>query len=102
MPDRTIDDWQAILQRVIDGLPGGLSGGESFEHEGLGVRVHSLDSLPGRLSASVGRSPQFREFEHCHKLRHRDADAELILAYAEHRSGVLVDMTMLLRPLRGG
>jgi hypothetical protein len=102
VPDRTIDDWQAILRRMIDGLPGALSDGGSFDHEKLYVKVDGIDSFPRRLSASMGRSSQFREFERCHKLRHRDGNSELILAYVEHRSGGLVDMTMLLRPLRSG
>lgn len=98
VPDRKIDDWRAVLRRMIDGLPDSSSCGRTFDLEGFSVEVRSIDSLPGRLSAYFGRSAQFREFEHCHKLRHRDSAAELILAYAEHRSGGLVDMTMLLRP----
>jgi hypothetical protein len=97
VPDRTIAQWRSLLGRVIERWPEVVQGTQPLDHQGFGVEVDHIGSLPKRLLALVGRPPQFREFEACHRLRHRDIAADLVLAYAEHRTGGLVDMTLLLR-----
>jgi hypothetical protein len=95
--DRTMEQWRLLLRRVIERLPEMEGGGRPFEHEGLVVEVDRVGSLPGRLFASMLRTEQLREFNVSHQLRHRDSAGDLVLAYAEHRTGGLVDVTFLMR-----
>ncbi|MFQ5590470.1 MAG: lipopolysaccharide kinase InaA family protein [Phycisphaerae bacterium] len=57
-----------------------------------------IESLASRIAATLFGSSHRRTFERCHALRHRDVQAELILAYVEHRSSGLIDCTVLVRP----
>ena len=57
-------------------------------------------SLAEQIRLTFGASPHQRAFEQCHRRRHRDDPADLILGYAEHRTAGLVDATVLIRPSR--
>ena len=102
VPDRTRGEWQVILgaaavtesnrHRVIDLAPG----------TGLLFEIRRPDHLGERLSWTLRGSPHRRAFERCHRRRHRDLPAELLLAYMEHRTTGLVDATVLVRPDRPG
>lgn len=102
--DRTIDEWRILLGEALPSLnfaPAGGRGDTPFIHEcdGLVMNVRPMTGLMRRLAQTLGGSADRAMFERCHKLRHRDAEAGLVLAYAEHRRGGLVDCTVSIRPV---
>ena len=119
-PEREISDrddstWRAILEALVTtevakrlgtrGTPTGPGRSgcvveETFDYDGFHVEMARVRGLIGRLSATLRGSVHRRAFTRSHRLRHRDVPADLILACAEHRSGGLVDATLLVRPYR--
>lgn len=98
VPDRTVAQWRELL----GSLP---SDGAGFEKAGPRVgdgRVSfewtTVGGLFERIRSTFAASKHRRAFEDCHRRRHRDLHAALVLGYAEHRVGGLVDATVLLRP----
>lgn len=97
VPDRTPGEWREILDQLL----GGDSGDPQLEatqlRAGLVIERKQLTGMVDRLAATVGRSAHQRQFESCHRDRHRDRPASLLLGYAEHSSGGLIDETWLIR-----
>lgn len=98
VPDRTVAEWRELLA-------GPLGDELGFDEAACGacdgpVRLKRtiLRRLSERLRSTLTASADRRAFESCHERRHRDMPAELVLGYAEHRTGGLVDVTILLRP----
>lgn len=102
VPDRSADEWRAILTPVSEAINNGESVDDAVKRSGLELVVSHRSRLLERVSSIWGGPGQRRVFEQCHRRRHRDDRAELILAYAEHRRGGLVDVTYLVRPKRAG
>lgn len=100
VPDQTEDEWRAILDPLLRRVSAARTAREAFDHGGMQVEVDRPRRLIDRLTRMFLRTPHRRVFERCHALRHRDRGGELILAYGEHRSGGLVDRTMLVRSVR--
>lgn len=98
VPDRTIEEWRELLAVPLSGAPD-LDETVCGTRDGP-VRLERtiLRRLSERLRSTMTSSAHRRAFERCHERRHRDLPAELILGYAEHRTGRLVDVTILLRP----
>ncbi len=101
IPDRDYGDWQKPLGRILENVAGVHPLRVSLNHDGLEVEVTHVGGLASRLHATLRGSAHWRVFRRCHELRHRDVAAELILGYAEHKRGGLVDTTVLIRPGRG-
>lgn len=86
--NRTVEQWRGELAALLAGQSSELLM-ERFRSGGVS------DSVAWLLHGSPAR----RAFEHCHRLRHRDECAELVLGYAERRNSVgLVDEAMVVRP----
>ena len=94
VPDRSLDEWRRILEKTL--LPGDES--EPPTDSGLSVEIRRAGGVRERLTWALTGSPHRRSFERCHKLRHRDTPARLILGFAEHHSAGLIDKTALFRP----
>jgi hypothetical protein len=101
VPDRSESDWRAIVKPLVVSMGNACRCGDVLDHAELQVEISRPGRFSRRLLAMLLGSPQRRMFERCHKLRHRDVGGELILAYVEHWSRGLVDVTMLIRPKRG-
>jgi RIO-like serine/threonine protein kinase len=99
VPDRTEDEWRAILDSLLHRVSAARTAREAFDHGGMQIEVGRPRRLVDRLRGTLLRTPHRRAFERCHALRHRDRAGELILAYGEHRSGGLVDRTLLVRSM---
>ncbi|MGD2108345.1 MAG: lipopolysaccharide kinase InaA family protein [Phycisphaerae bacterium] len=99
VPDRTEDEWRSILEPLLCGssLP---ASGEVVSAGGVLVQVEDVGGLLARVRANWFKRPHRRAFEQCHRSRHRDIHAELILGYGEHRTSGLIDRTVLVRPQR--
>lgn len=102
--DKTLAEWRTLLGEALPSLSSPLAGerGDTpFIHEcdGLVMNVRSVTGLMLRVAHTLGRSSDRAVFERCHRLRHRDSEAELVLGYAEHRRGGLVDCTVSIRPV---
>ena len=98
VPDRTAAEWRELFAGSLSDAPG-------FDETVCGnsdgpVRLERtiLRGLAQRLRSTITASAHRRAFESCHVRRHRDLPADLVLGYAEHRTGWLVDITILLRP----
>ncbi len=100
VPDRSCEDWVRVLSALpkaaCDSWPteGVLDGGH------LSYRATRSASWLDRIVRTIAGSPDRKIFERSHKQRQRGLSGELILAYAEHRSVGLIDMTILIRPNR--
>lgn len=97
IPDRTVEDWRAILEPIVE-RANTLAPGDIFDHGELCAQLGEPLGYLRRVAAVVFRTAAWREFERCHHLRHRDIFADLIMAYGEHRSNGLIDRTILVRP----
>lgn len=96
-PDRTVAWWRSVLPEFLrlgdrsttcSDSPTSLGGArvERFQPRGLWERVSwALRGSPARLN-----------FERCHRTRHRDVSAPLVLAVAERRRWGLVDTAILV------
>ncbi len=100
VPDRTAAQWRELLAFFP-------SDGVGFEKAGPRVGVGdgrvsfewaTVQGLLERIRSTFAASKHRHVFEGCHRRRHRDLSAALVLGYAEHRVGGLVDATVLLRP----
>jgi hypothetical protein len=100
VPDRSLDDWRAILTPISKAIINGRPAEDVPGGDGLEVDVRHPSNLGERVSSAWGGTQQRKVFEQCHRRRHRDEGAELILAYAEHRRMGLVNATFLVRPKR--
>ncbi len=100
VPDRTEDDWCALLNPPARSLADGRAAVGAFDQSGLHVETNRLERLVERVSATCFGSAHWRVFERSHRMRHRDVPAELILAYAKHQRHGLIDATVLIRPTR--
>ncbi len=92
-PDRTVGQWQALLR-------GAVLRGESAEVAGQGEVIFEEMVAEGWMQRMMWRvygSPCRRAFETCHRARHRDQPAELVLGYVEHRRGWGVDRAIMIR-----
>ncbi len=96
--DRTATQWRELLAS----LPGGGLGSDTTEpgvgDSRVGFEWATLRGLFERIRATIAGSDHRRAFESCHRRRHRDLNAALVIGYAEHRVGGLVDTTVLIRP----
>lgn len=101
MPDRTQSEWRAILAPLVETMRDAHAPDDVLDHHRLRVEIRRVEGLLKRLLAAFRGPAQRRVFERCHKRRHRDVPDGLILACVEHRSGGLVDATVLIRPSRG-
>lgn len=98
VPDQTVADWRAFLGPLLPTMTDLRATGATFDHNGLHLELRRLTPFVKRVLAALRETAHKRFFERCHKLRHRDVPAELILGYAQHRRAGLVDATMLIRP----
>lgn len=100
VPDRDEAAWRSLLARAIDPL-GEMQDCEiHLRNDGLSFETCRVAGITAQISATLVGSAQRSRFERCHMERHRDVKNELLLAYAEHRRGGLVDAVALIRPLR--
>ena len=100
VPDRTTGQWRAILTPISEGLGRGEPVEDAANRNGLELEVSLPRGPLQRVSWVWGGPGQRKVFEQCHRRRHRDETADLILAYVEHRRAGLVDATFLVRPER--
>lgn len=102
VPDRTSAQWRTILD---DAIPLCLrQTGPAYELALPQAGVSMMGRRPGGLGETViwrlTGSPGRRAFEECHRARHRDRPAELVLGVIERRVvGRVVD-SAVLRPIR--
>lgn len=94
IPDRSEDEWRAILGPLTEQAPGVPSPAGDTDFI---VERESICGGLRRLGATLGRSRHRRVFEACHRNRHRDVFAPLVLGCVEHRSAGLVDASLLIR-----
>lgn len=100
VPDRTESDWRVVLGGLLTTIGNVSVSRMMFDRDGFQVEVVRLRGGFRRLIATLFGSPHRRAFELSHKKRHRDVRADLVLACAEHRTGGLIDATVLIRPAR--
>ncbi len=100
IPDRTVKDWRAILEPIVQ-RANTFAPRDIFDHGELRVQLGEPLGYLRRVAAVVFRTAAWREFERCHHSRHRDIFADLIMAYGEHRSNGLIDRTILVRDRSG-
>jgi len=92
VPDRSIEQWRNFLDSA-------LTAPSEQGHDTEEIRVEIarptgyLPALAWRLFGSTHR----QAFLRCHRNRHRDAAEPLILGFAEHRCGSVVNQTLLFR-----
>jgi len=84
-PDRSIDQWRRDLgPLMVEGESQGTSP-RIFEHGPWLIRLVNAANFMDALRWTIGGSPARRAFERCHRLRHRDGQASLVLGYLERR-----------------
>lgn len=98
--DRDEAAWRSLLARAIDPLGEIQDGFVELCDDGISIETCHVVGIAARIRATFGGSAQRSIFERCHWERHRDVKNNLLLAYAEHRRGGLVDAVALIRPLR--
>jgi len=90
--DRSKRDWTVMLGPIVNEVDGASLG------HGLQMDRSRPAGTWTRLLWSLAGSPQRKEFNQSHRLRHRDVPASLILAYLEHRGRTgLIDEGILVR-----
>ena len=109
VPDRSLDDWRDLLPTVLDAsrsysaepepAPPEPTAAGAIEVAGLRAVAIRYPNSASRFLHTLLGNPQGRIFAQCHRCRHRDRPAELVLGYLEHRAWGLVDETMLLYPV---
>ena len=97
VPDRTKAEWRLILDDLLACGSADATAEATQLRAGLAIERKSLSGLADRFAATVGRSNHQKQFEACHRDRHRDRPAPLILGYAERTSGGLINETWLIR-----
>jgi len=101
VPDRSESDWRALLSPLLAQGHAAFIDGDSIAAGKVCLDLKKLESFWERLSATLRGSVHRRIFEQCHRLRHRDVAADLILGCLEHRRSGLVDATVLIHPPKG-
>jgi hypothetical protein len=101
VPDRQVGEWAESLRPALANLLEEDAAGAAEAVPGLRLEVTRPGGFLSRVHWTIWRPPALRAFEQCHRRRHRDLKAELILGYAEHASGGLVDGSVLIRPQPG-
>ncbi|MCG3129504.1 MAG: hypothetical protein FLDDKLPJ_00237 [Phycisphaerae bacterium] len=66
---------------------------------GLRCRVSVARSMVERLRWTLAGSPARSAFLNGHRARHRDLDVPLILAFAQRRTGALIDRAVTIEPV---
>jgi len=99
--DRSAADWRKVLDPVLASLAAASPRELAMKEAGLHLEIARPSRLLRSLMRTLFGSDHRRAFLRSHKLRHRDVPAPLILGYAEHWRGPIVDRTVLIRP-RGG
>ncbi len=99
--DRSRGEWRRILLGVVDGIDAGRCAQDDAARFGLDVEVRRFRGWLSCLAPGRSRSNHRRQFEDCHRARHRDEARDLILAYGVRRQRGLVRATFLIRPRRG-
>lgn len=97
VPDRTRREWVELLDAAIakscaHGTPADVAA------PGIRCLAHRAGPFLTRLAWTLGGSPAKAAFERCHRLRHRDIAAPLVLGYAERRHGGLIDAAVEILP----
>ncbi len=86
VPDRSLHQWRAILDR------------NGAQPPGLRLERMAAVGVSSKLAWTIFGSPARKEFVRTHRLRHRDAAAELLLGFCEHRNEYgLVDEAIVIR-----
>ncbi len=98
VPDRTIGQWRDLLRRTLSAVATGENLETIVRTDGLRFAARYPSGTYDRLWWAIGTAPDRRVFNECHRRRHRDEPGDLILACAEHKTGGLVDATVLIRP----
>lgn len=102
IPDRTLDDWDEMLTPILDDFQELRKKTMPVELSGLHLEIQTYQGWSTRWAATFHENDHRQAFVESHRKRHRDESAPLILAYLEHRSGSLVDYTILIRPISQG
>jgi hypothetical protein len=97
VPDRAREQWVELLGGAIarscaHGAPANVAA------PGIRCLVHRAGPVVMRLGWTLGGSPARAAFERCHRLRHRDVAAPLVLGYAERRRAGLIDAAIEILP----
>lgn len=98
VPDRTAAQWRELLASLPNDGVGFEKAGPHVGDGRVSFEWATFRGLLERIRSTFAASKHRRAFEGCHRRRHRDLSAALVLGYAEHRVGGLVDATVLLRP----
>ncbi|UCF34391.1 MAG: hypothetical protein JSV78_03630 [Phycisphaerales bacterium] len=103
-PDRTEADWRRILRSLLrhEAFDKDPSNPDGIVVEGVAAGPSMAVGFLQRLEWTLRGSEASRRFERCHRLRHRDRANPLILGVMEHRTGGLIDRTLLLTPENSG
>ena len=106
--DRSRDEWVDILGRMSIALRTStlhecakLSGKDRVLRNapsGLRMVVVGAESLHARIVFTLRGSPHRKAFFRCHRRRHRDLPAELVLGFMEHRRLGMIDACVLICP----
>ncbi len=95
VPDRSAEDWAAILEPALARLTAGAAG----TSEGSGILVEARPLPIGeRIRALPGCNAERTQFERCHRDRHRDRPSPLVLAYLRRGFGWLPGIVGLAFP----
>lgn len=98
VPDRTAAQWRELLAFFPSDGVGFEKAGPRVGDGRISFEWATVRGLFERIRSTFSASKHRHAFEGCHRRRHRDLYAALVLGYAEHRVGGLVDATVLLRP----
>lgn len=98
VPDRTAAQWRELLAFFPSDGVGFEKAGPRAGDGRVSFEWATVQGLFERIRSTFAASKHRHAFEGCHRRRHRDLSAALVLGYAEHRVGGLVDATVLLRP----
>ncbi len=99
--DRTTEQWRAILGPLLSRAHDREEARRILSREGLSLEIGRPEGRLKSLDWTLRGSPHRRAFVHCHRLRHRDLDGGLVLAWAErHNRAGLIDTALLMHPAR--
>lgn len=97
VPDRDAAEWRRLLEEILAN-PESQTGDLRHGMPGLQVERQVARTLREQLAWTLRGSPHRLAYLACHRQRHRDLPAPLVLGVAERWRTGLCQETMLIRP----
>ena len=94
--DRTLKDWNDLFQSFMGENSIFDQVQNSITLYNVKIDIRYAKNLWTKICWTIRGTPHRKYFYHCHYLRHRDLPAPIVLGYAQHRSGMLVDAAILI------